>query len=108
MVHISFQGLEEVSIVLKVIFNVIIMLVSLLGNLVVLVTILSTKSMRNHTNFYLCNLALSDILVAGICMWVHLGQTISRDWPFGPVLCVLVPFFRSKSSSIMALIDHLW
>ena len=74
----------------------IVIVVSLFGNILVLITILRTKSMRNHTNYYLCNLAVSDILVTGICMWVHLGQTISRDWPFGPVLCVIVPFLRSK------------
>jgi hypothetical protein len=42
--------------------------VGLLGNVCVVLIVLRSPRMRNATNFFICNLALADILVLLCCL----------------------------------------
>ena len=87
------------NIALKVTMYVLAMILAIVGNLLVILTILLNKSMQNSTNLYLLNLAVSDLMVVFFCMWVHLGANITSDWPFGEFTCKVYPFFQSKCNS---------
>ena len=64
-----------------------------LGNVLVCVAVLRTSSLRTVPNMFVTNLAVSDILMAVICMPISLCVLISGKWPFSAVVCDLQGFF---------------
>lgn len=62
------------------------------GNIMVILTILRHRGMRTRTNMFIVNLAVADILVAGLDMPVSLVTIIEGDWIFGDGLCQLNAF----------------
>jgi len=88
------------EIATKVTLGVIVEIVSLLGNLLVIIIILRSKRMRTTTNYFLLNLAISDLLVALIPIWVHVVVSLNEFWPFGSFLCKFNPFMQCKYVAI--------
>ncbi|XP_066304805.1 neuropeptide FF receptor 2-like [Branchiostoma lanceolatum] len=63
----------------------------IVGNSMVCFVILKIPRMRTVTNYFLLNLAVSDLLVAIFCMPFTLLDNIIRGWPLGNVMCKLTP-----------------
>uniref|UniRef100_A0A0K0F6H5 G_PROTEIN_RECEP_F1_2 domain-containing protein n=1 Tax=Strongyloides venezuelensis TaxID=75913 RepID=A0A0K0F6H5_STRVS len=80
----------------------VIFCLSVFGNLMVVYVLTSTRYMRTSTNFYLLNLALSDLLLSVICMPVTVIQTIYRSWLFGDILCKIFSYTQPVSVSASA------
>ncbi|KAG0713724.1 Neuropeptide FF receptor 1 [Chionoecetes opilio] len=62
---------------LKIAAYLIVFLVSLVGNLLVILVVCYNRHMRTSTNQYLVNLAAADLLVTLVCMWVHIVRHLS-------------------------------
>lgn len=77
-------------------FYMMILMLSIIGNLLVITTLVQNRRMRTVTNVFLLNLALSDILVGVLCVPFTLVGTILRDFIFGELLCKLIPFLQGK------------
>uniref|UniRef100_A0A182W4X1 G-protein coupled receptors family 1 profile domain-containing protein n=1 Tax=Anopheles minimus TaxID=112268 RepID=A0A182W4X1_9DIPT len=75
----------------------IIFLLSVVGNLLVILTLAQNKRMRTVTNVYLLNLAISDLLLGVFCMPFTLAGQVLRRFVFGSVMCKLIPYFQGKS-----------
>ncbi|CAG2169542.1 unnamed protein product [Oppiella nova] len=75
----------------------VIFLVSLIGNSLVCKVILCGQTSRTLTNTLIANLAISDLLMTIINIPFNIARFILDNWPFGQVLCVLVPFTQSTS-----------
>ena len=71
------SGFETVVIV-NCILNAPVMLLSIIGNALVLVTILRTPSLRSPSVIFLCNLAVSDLLVGLVVQPVYVAAEIAR------------------------------
>ena len=70
-------------------------LVAMLGNLLVLVTLMRQwKTLCKAKNLYLLNLALADLLVTLLCMPAALGTIINRLWLYGTFLCKFTAFLQ--------------
>mgnify|MGYP001793478610 CR=1 FL=1 len=74
----------------------IVFLLGVLGNLLVIRAIKDLQ-MRSVTNLFITNLAVSDLIVSlvnipFVVTHAHLGY-----WPFGSVLCKVIPFIQGKS-----------
>ncbi|GFN84988.1 cholecystokinin receptor type a [Plakobranchus ocellatus] len=74
----------------------LIFLLSVVGNTMVILTLVRHKKMRTITNMYLINLALSDLLLAVFCMPFTLIPMLMEEFIFGPVLCVLIRYAQGK------------
>uniref|UniRef100_A0A182N401 G-protein coupled receptors family 1 profile domain-containing protein n=1 Tax=Anopheles dirus TaxID=7168 RepID=A0A182N401_9DIPT len=72
----------------------IIFLLSVVGNLLVILTLAQNKRMRTVTNVYLLNLAISDLLLGVFCMPFTLVGQVLRRFVFGRVMCKLIPYFQ--------------
>lgn len=83
-----------VEIILKVFFYLLVFLLDIIGNSIVVFIIYANKRMRTSANILIVNLAISDILVGCFCMWVHLGNQITHNWPFGAFLCKFETFVQ--------------
>ncbi|KAM8718877.1 hypothetical protein ACLKA7_001569 [Drosophila subpalustris] len=75
----------------------IILLCAVIGNLLVVLTLVQNRRMRTITNVFLLNLAISDILLGVLCMPVTLIGTLLRNFIFGEFLCKLIQFAQVGS-----------
>ena len=82
------------EIFFKIFFYFLAFLVDIIGNSIVIFIIYANKRMRTSANILIVNLAISDILVGCCCMWVHLGNQITQNWPFGAFLCKFETFVQ--------------
>ncbi|XP_054087493.1 uncharacterized protein LOC105213856 [Zeugodacus cucurbitae] len=78
----------------------IIFLFAIIGNLLVISTLIQNRRMRTITNLFLLNLAFSDILLGVFCMPVTLVGTLLRNFIFGEFFCKLIPFSQAISVAV--------
>ena len=74
----------------------IIFLLAVVGNSLVILTLVQHQRMRTITNVFLLNLAVSDLMLGVLCMPFTLVGTILRDFVFGEVMCKLVPYLQGE------------
>lgn len=74
----------------------IIFLLAVVGNILVILTLVKNIRIRTNTNVFLLNLAISDLIVAVLCMPFTLIGTLLRDFVFGETMCKLVPFMQGE------------
>ena len=68
----------ETVVIPNCILNAPLMLLSTIGNALVLVVILGTPSLRSPSVIVLCNLAVSDLLVGLVVQPVYVAAEIAR------------------------------
>ena len=65
----------------------IIMLFTIVGNILVIVSVFNYKPLRNVQNMYLVSLAVADITVATFVMPFNVTYSIMGRWIFGLIMC---------------------
>ena len=75
---------------------VIIFVLSVVGNALVIVTLVQNKRMRTVTNAFLLNLSISDLLLAVLCMPFTIVPMILQNFVFGEVVCYLIRYLQGK------------
>uniref|UniRef100_A0A672MKU8 Endothelin receptor type B n=1 Tax=Sinocyclocheilus grahami TaxID=75366 RepID=A0A672MKU8_SINGR len=78
-------------------------LFGMVGNLTLLRIIKEHKCMRNGPYILIGSLALGDILHILIGIPINVYKLLAVDWPFGVLLCKLVPFIQKTSVGITVL-----
>lgn len=78
----------------QIICYVTILLLAIIGNTLVILTLIQNRRMRTITNLFLLNLAVSDVLLGVLCMPITLVGTLLRDFIFGEVMCKLLPYLQ--------------
>lgn len=73
-----------------------ILLLAVIGNCLVILTLVQNRRMRTITNVFLLNLAVSDILLGVLCMPFTLIGTLLRDFVFGEFMCKIIPFLQGE------------
>ncbi|KIH43243.1 hypothetical protein ANCDUO_26756, partial [Ancylostoma duodenale] len=82
------------NVLLSIVFLFLFTL-SLIGNSLVIFTILSkTHRTRSITNFYLLNLAVADLLRSVVCMPLTLLSELTKCWLLGPMMCKAVAYLQ--------------
>lgn len=72
----------------------IILLLAVIGNTLVILTLIQNQRMRTITNVFLLNLAVSDLLLGVLCMPFTLVGTLLRNFVFGELMCKLLPYLQ--------------
>ena len=72
---------------------VCLILLAFVGNVLVCIAVFKTAHLRTIPNMFITNLAVSDILMAIVCMPVSLHVLISGKWPFSSSVCDMHGFF---------------
>lgn len=67
--------------------------VAVFGNLIVIWIILAHKRMRTVTNFFLLNLAFSDVSMAAFNTLINFIYAAHGEWYFGEAYCKFHNFF---------------
>lgn len=81
---------------IQIILYIAILLLAIVGNALVILTLIQNRRMRTITNVFLLNLAISDILLGVLCMPITLVGTLLRDFVFGEVMCKLLPYLQGE------------
>ncbi|KAM6984930.1 pyroglutamylated RF-amide peptide receptor [Aplochiton taeniatus] len=78
---------------------------ALLGNMAALVLLCKRKALQSASTFFICSLALSDLLIAVVCVPTTMLQHFFTNWHAGDFLCKLVPFLQvtAIATSILAM-----
>lgn len=83
---VSIKTLESTVLITLIIL-------AFVGNILICVSVLRSARLRTVPNMFVTNLAISDILMAVVCMPISLHVLISSQWPFSSVVCNLQGFF---------------
>ena len=68
-------------------------ILSLLGNILVCLSVYRNSQLRTVTNLYIIALAVSDLIAAIFVMPLVAGVLISSRWPFGETACQMHAYF---------------
>ena len=78
----------------RVLLYAIIFVLAVAGNALVIATLAHDRRMRTVTNLFLLNLAVSDLLLAVLCMPFTLIPTLLRNFIFGKAMCILIRYMQ--------------
>ena len=82
----------------------IFLLVSLAGNTLIAITIYKTKTMRTTTNYYILNMAMSDLLLPIVVFPLGLSEMYGGFWFFngeqGQAFCKAMMFIKFVSCTV--------
>ena len=81
----------------------LILLVSAVGNLIVIWIVLAHKNMRTVTNYFIVNLAVADFLISILNLPWTFFFLLYQDWWFGPHFCRFTLFIAPCSISASVL-----
>ncbi|XP_030058404.1 histamine H3 receptor [Microcaecilia unicolor] len=82
------QFSPSVSVLLAVLMALMV-LVTILGNALVILAFMVDRSLRTKGNFFFLNLAIADFLVGGFCIPLYIPYVLTGQWKFGKGLCKL-------------------
>ena len=81
------------STVVLAVFLYAVTLFTIFGNILVLIAVKVNKRLQTNFNYYIVNLAITDVGVAITAMSFKATDTILGYWPFGEALCAMWIFF---------------
>ena len=96
-------GLPLYAQILITIAYIFVIILSIGGNSLVCYIVLAYQRMRTVTNFFIVNLACSDILMAILCIpFSFVSNMILHYWPFGKIMCPVVTYAQVVSVFLSA------
>ncbi len=72
-------------------FYSMIVFISLFGNLLVCFVLMKNKTMRTKTNILMASINISGLMMTVFNIPFIIARIVLDDWPFGVILCKLVP-----------------
>lgn len=84
----------------RIILYSLVFLLSVFGNLLIIVVLIVNKRMRTVTNSFLLSLAISDLMMAIFCMPFNLIPSLLEDFIFGAAMCKTFAYFMGEERSI--------
>ncbi|XP_047145727.1 mu-type opioid receptor [Hydra vulgaris] len=97
---------SESIITIKLIYLFICFLLGVVGNLFVIISIRKYKKLQTITNFFVLNLAISDLLYSLCGVPVIFITTVAKKWLLGNFLCDAIGFLNTLllTTSIWTLV----
>ncbi|CAF0720508.1 unnamed protein product [Brachionus calyciflorus] len=109
---------NDVELYLKIlasIFYPISMILGIGGNTLVLIIFMFYQRVKSVTNFFIINLAISDLIFGLLCIpSTFITPYLIQHWPFSPFMCVFLNFMQNVSVTltvytlIWITLDKFW
>ncbi|TKS67149.1 Endothelin B receptor [Collichthys lucidus] len=96
-------GIRDAFKYVNTVVSLVVFVVGIVGNSALLKIIYVNKCMRSGPNILIASLALGDLIHIVIDIPINAYRLMAEDWPFGVVLCKLVPFIQKTSVGITVL-----
>ncbi|XP_066558613.1 histamine H3 receptor-like [Amia ocellicauda] len=87
--HVQDRRYPVLCTILLLFLVALLVVVTVLGNALVMLAFVVEKSLRTQSNFFLLNLAISDFLVGAFCMPLYVPYLLTGRWSFEKSLCRL-------------------
>jgi len=92
-----FNPLKEPGFLYPVtMLHCLIFFTAVVGNGLVITTLIRHRRMRTVTNVFLLNLAVSDLLVAVVCMPFTIIPVMMQNFVFGEAACAFIRYLQGK------------
>lgn len=78
----------------------LLIIIGFIGNVTLMRTFITVKSMRTVPNLFMSSLALGDLLLLVTCAPVDASRYLADKWLFGRVGCKLIPFIQLTSVGV--------
>ena len=106
----SFMHLPGVKVTFITLY-VIVIIVSLIGNGMVIFSVIRNKTLQTVRNFFILNLAVADILTGSLAGPITPMSYYLKSWIFGEFLCKLLPvgfvtFAHVSTFTVTAIAIH--
>ena len=90
----AFQISEYVQVLIIVMYSII-TIIAVGGNSIVCYLVYAYKRMHTVPNYFIVNLAISDIIMALFCIpFTFIANLILNYWPFGETMCPIVLYIQ--------------
>ncbi|KAM8854902.1 endothelin receptor type B isoform 2-T2 [Spinachia spinachia] len=96
-------GIRDAFKYVHTVVSVVVFVVGIVGNSALLKIIYVNKGMRSGPNILIASLALGDLMHIVIDIPINAYRLLAEDWPFGLLLCKLVPFIQKTSVGVTVL-----
>ncbi|KAK0145001.1 Endothelin receptor type B [Merluccius polli] len=83
--------------------SLVVFVTGMVGNAALLKIIHGNKCMRSGPNVLIASLAVGDLIHIVIDIPINAYRLMAGDWPFGAVVCKLVPFIQKTSVGVTVL-----
>ncbi|PZC79957.1 hypothetical protein B5X24_HaOG215547 [Helicoverpa armigera] len=80
---------QSIFFKLRITVLLLIVIMAVLGNMLVIVSVMRHRKLRVITNYFVVSLAFADILVAMVVMPFNFSVQFYNSWLFGPTICDL-------------------
>ncbi|XP_075436659.1 cholecystokinin receptor-like isoform X2 [Ascaphus truei] len=90
----------DLSSWVRILLYCIIFLLSVFGNTLIIIVLVMNKRLRTVTNSFLLSLAVSDLMVAVVCIPFTLIPNLMGNFIFGEVICRAAAYFMGLSVSV--------
>lgn len=84
---------------LLIFLYIFVFLVGVIGNIMVCYVVWRNKMLKSVTNFFLVNLAVSDVMVITICLPATLVHDILETWFLDLLMCKFVSYMQVSPST---------
>ncbi|XP_014747001.1 PREDICTED: cholecystokinin receptor type A isoform X2 [Sturnus vulgaris] len=91
---------KDLHQIIRILLYCLIFLLSILGNILVIMVLIRNKRMRTVTNTFLLSLAVSDLMLCLFCMPFTLIPNLLKDFIFGSAVCKTATYFMGVSVSV--------
>uniref|UniRef100_A0A8D9ASA1 Tyramine/octopamine receptor n=1 Tax=Cacopsylla melanoneura TaxID=428564 RepID=A0A8D9ASA1_9HEMI len=81
------SGYSLTHIVIASIFVIILMIIVIVGNMLVIIAIMTEKSLKNIQNWFIASLAVADFSIGLVIMPFSLANELMGYWIFGSLWC---------------------
>ncbi|XP_060082592.1 histamine H3 receptor-like [Ylistrum balloti] len=85
----SSSGMSLPVLIVIAVLIAIMIILTMGGNLCVLITFAKDKTVRKFSDCLILNLAISDLIIGSICIPLYAPLLLTGDWPFGHGVCLL-------------------
>ncbi|OWF56520.1 RYamide receptor-like [Mizuhopecten yessoensis] len=93
--HVSSPPISDYLQTFFILLYGIIVIIAIGGNTIVCYLIYAYKRMHTIPNYFIVNLAISDIIMAIFCIpFTFVANLMLNYWPFGEVMCPIVTYLQ--------------
>ena len=80
-----------------------VIVVSVAGNGIVILSVVTCRRMRIVANYFIVSLASADLMMAVLCVpFSFIANWLVDRWPFGTAMCPIVPYLQTVSVFLSA------